>query len=179
MAEVVTIPRLDIEAKLEDVNAAAKAVVRRLGYDAPTTEQKDAVTAFVRGKDVFVSLPTGSGKSLCYACLPWVFDALRSGGEVSELQSQSIVVVVSPLLSLMKDQVSCFNSRGLNCEFVSIEQTDANAVARVNNGECQLVYISPESMLTVLHWRQVLQSTVYQENLVGVIIDEAHCVEKW
>ena len=175
-SEVVTIPRLDIEAKLEDVNAAVKAAVRRLGYDAPTTEQKDAVTAFVRGKDVFVSLPTGSGKSLCYACLPWVFDALRSGGEVSESQSQSIVVIVSPLLSLMKDQVSCFNSRGLNCEFVSI---DANAVARVNNGECQLVYIIPESMLTLLHWRQVLQSTVYQENLVGVIIDEAHCVEKW
>ena len=105
-----------------------------------------------------------------------MFDALGSGGEVSELQSQSIVVVVSPLLSLMKDQVSCFNSRGLNCEFVSIEQTDANTVARVDNGECQLLYISRESMQTVLHWQQVLQSTVYQENLVRVIIDEAHCV---
>ena len=68
MAEVVTISQLDIEAKLEGVNAAVnlKAAVRGLGYDAPTTEQKDTVTAFVRGKDVFVSLPTGSGKSLCY-----------------------------------------------------------------------------------------------------------------
>ena len=53
MAEVVTIPRLDIEAKLEDVNTAVKAAVRRLGYDAPTAEQKDAVTAFVGGKDIF------------------------------------------------------------------------------------------------------------------------------
>jgi len=62
------------------------------------------VTAFVKGNDVFVFLPTSGGKSLCYACLPWVFDALRSGGEVGS-EHLSIVVVVSLLLSLMKDQV--------------------------------------------------------------------------
>ena len=77
MAEVITIFRLDIQAKLEDVNGAVEASVRRLGCDAP------AVTAFVRGKDVYVSLPTGSGNSLCYAYLPWVFDALRSSTELS------------------------------------------------------------------------------------------------
>ena len=78
------------------------------------------------------------------------------------------MVVVSPLLSLMKDQVSSFNSRGLKCEFVGTEQTDANAVARAKDGKCQLVYISSESMLTVLHWRHMFQSAVHQENLVGV-----------
>ena len=83
---------------------AVEAAVRMLGYDAPTMKQKDAVTAFVRGKDVFVSLPTGSSKLLCCACLPRMFNALRSGGEISESQSPSIVVVVSPLMSLMSDQ---------------------------------------------------------------------------
>ena len=77
MSEVVVVPRLELEANLEDVSAAIEVAVRRLGYESPTTEQKDAVTAFVKGKDVFVSFPTGSGKSLCYACLPWVFDAVR------------------------------------------------------------------------------------------------------
>jgi len=105
VSEVVVVPRLELEVNLEDVSAAIEVAVRRLGYDSPTTQQKEAVTAFVKGNDVFVSLPTGGGKSLCYACLPWVFDALRSGGEVGS-EHPSIVVVVSPLLSLMKDQVS-------------------------------------------------------------------------
>lgn len=176
--DVVDVPRLALEVTTGDINAAIQGAVTRLDYNAPTTEQENAVTAFVSGMDVFVSLPTGGGKSLCYACLPWVFDALRSDGEVVS-QHRSIVVVVSPLLSLMKDQVSCFNSRGLNCAFVGTEQMDPTVLARVKNGEFQLLYISLESMLTVLHWRQMLQSTVYQKNLVGVIIDEAHCVEKW
>ena len=107
-----------------------------------------------------------------------MFDALRSGGEVGS-EHPSVVVVVSLLLSLMKDQVSIFSSRGLNCEFVGTYQTDANAVLKVKNGDCQLIYISPESMLAVPYWRQMFQSTVYQDNLVCVIIDEAHFVEKW
>ena len=104
VSEVVVVPRLELEVNLEDVSAAIEVAVRRLGYDSPTT-QKEAVTAFVKGNDVFVFLPTGGGKSLCYSCLPWVFDALRSGGEVGS-EHPSIVVVGSPLLSLMKDQVS-------------------------------------------------------------------------
>ena len=59
MSEVVVVPRLELEVNLEDVSAAIEVAVRRLGYDSPTTQQKEAVTAFVKGNDVFVSLPTG------------------------------------------------------------------------------------------------------------------------
>ena len=76
---------------------------RRLGYHDLREHQLDAAKKFLQGNDVFVSLPTGSGKSLIYAVLPFAFDHLR-GSE------GSIVVVVSPLLSLMKDQV-----RDINC----------------------------------------------------------------
>jgi len=55
------------------------------------------VLAFVKGRDVFVFLPTGSGKSLCYSCLPRVFDCLKG------TESKSVVVVVTPLLALMED----------------------------------------------------------------------------
>ena len=58
-----------------------------------------AVLSFLKGSDVFVSLPTGSGKSLCFALLPFVFDELYG-------RNGSIAIVVSPLISLMKDQVS-------------------------------------------------------------------------
>ena len=73
-----------------------------------TKEQLYAVEQFVSGRDVFVSLPTGSGKSVCYACLPLVFDTLRQAGH-------SIVVVIAPLSALMQDQVASFTERGLKC----------------------------------------------------------------
>ena len=72
----------------------------RLGYSSLKSQQKRAITGFLEGNDVFVnSLPTGSGKSLCFALLPFAFDDfLRREG--------SIAIVVSPLISLMKDQVN-------------------------------------------------------------------------
>ena len=65
MSEFVVVPRLELEVNLEDVNATVEVAVRRLGYDSPTTQQKEAVTAFVKGNDVFVSLPTGGVIVLC------------------------------------------------------------------------------------------------------------------
>ena len=80
------------------------ALTARLRYEELKDEQKEAVKAFANGKDVFVSLPTGYGKSLCYQILPVLFDALR--GQPERQTVSSIVVVVSPLTSIMKDQVS-------------------------------------------------------------------------
>ena len=67
---MVAIPRLALEIRVGEVNAAIEEAVRRLGYNVPTTEQKDAVTAFVSGRGIFVSLSMSGDKSLCYACLP-------------------------------------------------------------------------------------------------------------
>lgn len=91
----------------------------------------------------------------------------------------SIVIVVSPLISLMKDQVYKFASRGLTCAYVGEDQMDSSVKVGVIDGKYQLVYLSPESLLCVLQWREMLRSDVYQRNLVAVIVDEAHCVEKW
>ena len=110
---LVRVKRLKRDFPLHQVNAAILQAVRTLGYDRPTEDQRDAIRSFVEGVDVFVSLPTGSGKSLCYACLPVLFDVLR--GDVD--QQGSIVVVVSPLSSLMQDQVCwdvCTSAPGCN-----------------------------------------------------------------
>ena len=76
-----------------------------------------AIRELVLGKDVFVSLPTGSGKSLCYAALPYVFDTLRA-------RDDSIVVVVCPLQAIMEDQVSKYTCKGLKAAFVGKSQKD-------------------------------------------------------
>ena len=64
-------------------------------------------------QDVFVSLPTGSGKSLCYGCLPLVYDSLCGNG------NKSIVIVVSPLKALMQDQVRAFCAKGLESAYTT------------------------------------------------------------
>ena len=95
MAESLELAESEIELKTVLAN-----ICERLGYSTLRPEQAEAVSAFAGGKDVFVALPTGSGKSLCFAILPWVFDVLHRQSE-----GRSIVIVVSPLLALMKDQV--------------------------------------------------------------------------
>ena len=83
------------------VGEALQQVCKGFGYAALSPEQETAIRAFVDGRDVFVMLPTGSGKSLCYTALPSVFDILRG-------KDGHIVIVVSPLVALMKDQVHCW-----------------------------------------------------------------------
>ena len=132
----------------------------QLGYSCLSPEQQEVlvVVNFVSGRDVFVSLPTGAGKSLCYLLLPFTFNLLRNS-------NSSIVIVVSPLKSLMKDQVAKASGLGLKCVYLSREY--------------QIIFLSPEVLLTELRWREMLRTEVYQNNLVGVIVDEAHCVETW
>ena len=103
--ETHVVPRIGVSISKPVFRRIFLSVIQNMGYDRSTDDQRKAVEAFVLGKDVFVSLPTGSGKSLCYACLPHVFDELRSQRAGGTLDHLSIVVVVSPLNSLMQDQV--------------------------------------------------------------------------
>ena len=94
--------------------AIQRAVIKAtetLGYTSLCPQQEQAVRTFVLGNDVFVCLPTWSGKSLCYTILPGVYDTLRNS-------TSSIVVVVSPLIVLMKDQVRAMADRGMRAVFV-------------------------------------------------------------
>ena len=85
----VLVPRLDDRFE-EPVNDVA---IQKLGYDRPTQEQAQAVRSFVLGSNVFVMLPTGSGKSLCYASLPYIFDSLRrSAGKKDAHHSTALLL---------------------------------------------------------------------------------------
>ena len=86
--------------------------MQQLGYEEPTEEQEEALMKFAAGKDVFISLPTGSGKSVCFASVSLLFDKIRRL-KVPVEKTCSVTIVVSPLVALMQDQVSKFTSRGL------------------------------------------------------------------
>ena len=101
--------------------------------------QKLAIQKFVIQKqDVLVNMPTGSGKSLIYQALPIVFDSVFK-------QQGHIVVVVSPLISLIEDQIN--NLRGLGLSAVNISNPEVDGL-RVEKGEYSIVYGSPEAWLT-------------------------------
>ena len=84
------------------ITEAARQAALKLGYPSLREHQLEAITSFVQGSDVFVVLPTGYGKSLCFACLPLVFDQLEGS---SAARVPSIVVVATSLTALIKDQV--------------------------------------------------------------------------
>ena len=133
------------------VTGKGLGTLHRLGFDTLRKEQDRVVKAFISGQDVFAALPTGYGKSLCFALLPYVFDSLRKN-------AGSIVICVSPLMLDQQQKFSCY---GLATEFVGEAQEDPNAIARVKEGRVQLLYISPESLLTNHQWREMLRSEVY------------------
>ena len=136
-------------------------------------EQANAIKHFVIGNDVFISLPTGYGKSLCFLLLPRVFDLLKA------VPGKFIILVVSPLPALMKDQVSSANALGLSAAMISDrESTPISMKNDIKKGNYQIIFISPEALFVSIEWRNVLSSDVFQNNLVGFVVDEAHCVKK-
>ncbi len=113
-------------------------------------------------------LPTGSRKTVCYSCSPWTFDELKCK------TAWSILFVVGPL---MKDQVTALQWKCSSAVHVTRvnSQVDNKLVEELYEGQCQVVFFSPESLLTEETWRD-MQSEIYQENTVRFIVDEAHCV---
>ena len=131
--------------------------------------QKEAIIQFEKQRDVFINLPTGFGKSLIYQALPLVFDAMHGEGH--------IVVVVSPLVSLMKDQVQKLRSLGISAVTLSdIVEEDAKAVEK---GVFSVVYGSPEAFLKIARWGKLLTSDVYRAKLCAIAVDEAHVIKQW
>ena len=95
-------------------------------------------------------------------------------------EPKSIVIVLSPLLALMKNQVSSLAKHGVRSMYVTQESDcDDASLQGLHEGQYQIVFFSPEALLCSDTWRDILQTSVYQENVVGLVIDEAHLVKKW
>ena len=93
--------------------------------------------------------------------------------------SGSIVVCITPLVSLMMDQKNKFAPKGIETEFVGEAQTNQKSISNVVNGKVQLVFISPESIISNPLFRGMLTNSIYKDKLVALVVDEAHCVKTW
>ena len=160
-----------VEARsVPDLKAVIHEVASSLGYKLKL-QQEESILQFARGNDVFVSLPTGFGKSLCYTLLPRVFDYLRG------VEKKSMILVISPLIALMEEQVGSIQSLGISAVYVS--DTKSRDKQQIRNGMYQVIFMSPEALFCSTEWKQILSTDLYRLNLVAMIVDEAHCVKTW
>lgn len=136
--------------------------------------QEDALRYIaIEKKDLFVNLPTGYGKSLIYQALPTVF-----GLTCESTNQKHIVLVVSPLTSLMRDQVGRLNSLGISA--VSLQDITSDLMRKsVINGEYSIVFGSPELWLGDERWRNMVGSDIYKKSVRAVAVDEAHIICHW
>jgi len=106
------------------------------GYDTFRDHQQDIIEAVLAGKDVFVLMPTGSGKSICY--------------QIPAMILNGVGLVISPLIALMQDQVSALRQNGVRAEYLnsSLSNHEARQVeSRVLSGEADILYVAPERLL--------------------------------
>jgi len=133
------------------------------GYDTFRDSQEEIIDAVIKENDSLVLLPTGAGKSLCY--------------QLPALLKEGTCLVISPLLALMKDQVSQLKLRGIEAEYFSseLDEYDAEAIYdRCKDGLTKLLYVSPERLTNI----QFLQN-IEEIQLSFIAVDEAHCISEW
>ena len=155
-----------------DLSRAIEGGLDALGYASVKPEQLEAIKCLLRGEDVFVSAPTGFGKSLVYQILPLCArNLLRLCGS-SLTDMVPLVVVVSPLIALMQDQASKLQRiRNVNAVCLS-------GASRAGVGEDTThIFASPEAMLG--RNVELLRTAKFARRVVALAIDEAHCIVKW
>lgn len=132
------------------------------GYNSFRPLQEDIISYTLSGKDCIVLMPTGGGKSLCF--------------QIPALLHDGVAIVVSPLISLMKDQVEALRANGLQAAYYnsSLSVSEEQAVIKAaRQGEIKLLYLSPERLLSIA------DSWLRDVKVSMVAIDEAHCVSMW
>ena len=143
--------------------AALGALRRYFGYDSFRPGQSGVVDALLSGRDVLAVMPTGAGKSVCY--------------QIPAMLLPGVTIVVSPLISLMRDQVDGLNDAGIPAAFINTSQSPDEqdlAFAEAASGRVRLLYVAPERLET-----DRFRAFAARTPISLVAVDEAHCVSQW
>ncbi len=140
-----------------------KLLKQYFGYDAFREGQEFLIDSILEGRDVLGIMPTGAGKSICY--------------QVPALMMEGITLVISPLISLMKDQVEGLNQAGVHAAYLNSSLTPGQyrkALGYAREGRYPIIYVAPERLLT----EEFLDFALHT-SIAMVAVDEAHCVSQW
>ncbi|MDN4492651.1 DNA helicase RecQ [Ureibacillus aquaedulcis] len=145
------------------IQQAQQILKQYFGYDSFRSGQQQVIENVLNGHDTLCVMPTGGGKSLCY--------------QVPALCMEGTTVVISPLISLMKDQVDLLHSNGIQAAYINSSLTYSQineTMEQVRAGFVKLLYIAPERLENELFRRELAQL-----NVPLIAIDEAHCISQW
>lgn len=144
-----------------------KALKHYFGYDSFRPGQKYIVEQALKNQDSLIVMPTGGGKSLCF--------------QLPAMLKKGVTVVVSPLISLMQDQVEALRNNGISATFLNSSLNGwqvRNREESIRNGHTKLLYVAPERLLSE-KFLPFLDLVQHQVGIAGFAIDEAHCVSEW
>jgi bloom syndrome protein len=153
----------------EDVMNTLRNTFKLQGF---RPNQLRSINATIEGRDVFLLMPTGGGKSLCYQLPALVQSGPRKGS----------TIVISPLIALMHDQISGLKRRGIPCDMMSADlkkREKKQVMDKFIGGKTKLLYISPEMLNINKQLRSAIQELAEKRGLARIVIDEAHCVSSW
>lgn len=142
---------------------AGKVLKQYFGYDSFREGQEELVESILAGRDTFGIMPTGAGKSICF--------------QVPALMLSGITLVISPLISLMKDQVEGLNQAGVHAAYLNSSLTAGQyvkALGFAKEGRYKIIYVAPERLVT-----DGFLDFARQAEISMLVVDEAHCVSQW
>ena len=144
-------------------NTPEEALKDLFGYDTFRPGQKPIIDSILSGRDTFAVMPTGAGKSLCY--------------QIPAMLLNGITIVVSPLISLMQDQVKALNDAGVSAAFINSALSESaffETVSRAKQGMYKLIYVAPERLVT-----EGFLNLAKEVSISMITVDEAHCISQW
>lgn len=133
------------------------------GYDSFRPGQKEVIESILSGRDVFAVMPTGAGKSVCY--------------QIPAMLLPGITLVISPLISLMQDQVKALNEAGVSAAFINSalsENAYFETIRKAQQGLYKIIYVAPERLVT-----DGFLELAHSVCISMVTVDEAHCISQW
>ena len=165
MARTCSSKMLDspLSPKIIEKPTALSVLKSVFGYQSFRKGQEEVINAALNGQDALVVMATGNGKSLCY--------------QIPALCFEGLTLVISPLISLMKDQVDQLQANGIEADFLNSSQTleqQQQVQNKLISGQLKLLYVSPEKVMTNSFFQFISYSKVS-----FIAIDEAHCISQW
>ena len=150
-------------ARIIDSDFLHRALQHFYGYSSFRTGQEEIISEILHGQPVLAVLPTGAGKSICF--------------QLPSLLLKGVTLVISPLISLMKDQAEALTARGIPAAYLDSSMS-SNEYGRVLhaalNKQCKFLYVAPERLVN-----QQFIDFARQAYITMVAVDEAHCVSQW
>ncbi|KJZ96172.1 ATP-dependent DNA helicase RecQ [Clostridium sp. IBUN22A] len=146
------------------INKSPQSVLEKYyGYKSFREGQENIINSIVQGKDVLAIMPTGGGKSICY--------------QVPALMLEGLTIVISPLISLMKDQVDTLKDMGVEAEYINSTLSSAeenDIINKIERNEVKILYIAPERLGSSGFLNIIGRCSISQ-----IAVDEAHCISQW